>query len=202
VTEEGWRLFGERLASARQVLEESRTLTEKDPYWWSVAFTVALGQGWEREEVETLLEEAKAFEPKFWKYDTQFAYYLAPKWYGEKGDWEAYAEKAAARPDGLGDEVYARIVSSTRRSYENVFRETDARWPATKNGLAVLREKYPESLGLVSETALLAGMAWDQELAKEMFDQLGDRCLPRVWRNEEQFHHYKHWAMTGVWGRR
>jgi hypothetical protein len=118
VTEEGWRLFGERLESARKTLAEARELTDKDVFWWEVALGVARGQQLPKNAYDQLLEEGKAFEPKFCGYDIARASSLLPRWYGEPGDWEAYAEQAAERPDGLGAEIYARIVmpSSSSRS--------------------------------------------------------------------------------------
>jgi hypothetical protein len=199
VTDKGWQLFGERLAAARKVLEQARALEEKDPCWWRTALTVALGQGWEPEQFQVLLAEAHAFEPKFWLYDTSRAYSLLPRWFGEPGDWEAYAAEAAARPDGLGVEVYARIVCWQRGFYENVFRETKASWPKTREGMAELLRKYPNSLGLLSEAAMLATMAEDRALAKVLFDRIGDRYLPATWRTPERFVHFRHWAETGNW---
>lgn len=199
VTAEGWRLFEERLASGRKELTEARALSEKDPMWWRVALHVALGQEWSRNEFDQLVEEAKSFEPKFWGYDTVRAQSLLPRWYGEAGDWEAYAEQAAARPDGLGPEVYARVVIFQRGRYDNIFRETKASWPMTRQGLEQMRQKYPRSVEIISHTAMLAAMAEDRDLAKQMFDQLGERYLPEIWKKPERFVHYRKWAETGQW---
>jgi hypothetical protein len=199
VTKEGWRLFEERLDAARKVFMEGRALEEKDPCLWLQAFTVALGQGWDLRSYETLLAEAHALEPKFWGHDVARAYSLLPRWHGEEGDWEAFAEKTAARPDGLGAELYARILMRQRRFYENVFRETKASWPKTKEGLSLLIEKYPNSLSLLSEAAMLATLAQDQPAAKEWYGKIGDRYLPSVFRKPESFVHYRHWAETGQW---
>ncbi|MDQ3621744.1 MAG: hypothetical protein M3463_04540 [Verrucomicrobiota bacterium] len=106
------------------------------------------------------------------------AYSLLPRWHGEPGDWEAHAEQASARPDGLGVETYARIVINLRRYHENIFRETKASWPKTREGLEQLRKKYPTSLEILSNSALLATLAEDRPLAKEMFDRLGETYLP------------------------
>ena len=198
VTEAGWKLFGDRLASARVLIENARTLPEKDPCLWMAALRVALGEGWPKLDYDELVAEAKAFAPTFWGYDATRAYSLLPRWHGQPGDWEDYAAQAAARPDGLGSETYARIVMNLRGYYENVFRETKASWPKTREGLARMREKYPRSFDVVNESAMLATMAGDQALAKEMFDRLGDTYLASVWRKPERFAHFRHWAETGT----
>lgn len=197
VTPEGWRLFRERTAASQRVLEEARELPDKDPIWWSVTLRVARGQGWNKSDYDRAVEEANAFEPKYWGYDLHRAESLLPRWYGEPGDWEAYAEKAAARPDGLGDEVYARIVIAFRGYYKNIFRETKGSWPKTRAGLEQLRQRYPRSLDIMSQAALLAVLADDRALAKEIFAQLGDRYLAGVWKKPEDFVRSRNWAEEG-----
>lgn len=199
VKEEGWKLFGERLAAAQKILVEARRLPDKDPVWWRAALRVALGAGIPRGDYDRLAAEAVAYEPKFWGYDTARSYSLLPRWYGQAGDWEAYADAAAKRPDGLGTEAYARIVINLSGYYDNVFRETQASWLQTRDGLALMRKQYPDSLEILSVSAKLATLAENRELAKELFDQLGDRYLPDVWRKPERFVHYRHWARTGRW---
>jgi len=198
VTKEGWQLFGERLELARKTLAEARELTDKDPFWWLVALGVALGQHWPKNEYDQLLEEAKAFEPKFWGYDMARARSLLPRWYGEPGDWEAYAEQVARRPDGLGAEVYARIVMDMRGYYDNIFRETNASWPTVRQGLIEMRQKYPRSFDLLNQTALLSSLGGDRDLAKEAFGKLGDSYLPSAWGKPERFVRSRKWAETGV----
>lgn len=78
--------------------------------------------------------------------------------------------------------------------YENIFRETKASWPKTREGLEQMRQRYPQSLDLVSETALLAVMGNDPALAKEMFDRLDGRYLEDVWRKKEYFLGCQKWA--------
>ena len=191
--------FAKRLESAFEILRTSRTFPEKDPMWWNVALTTAIGQGWPKADFDHLIDEAVAFEPNYHSHDLQRAYSLLPRWHGEPGDWEAYAMKAAERKGGLGAETYARIVIDLRRYHEQIFRNSKASWPKTKEGLQQLRMKYPESLEFINEAALLATMAEDQAYAREMFDLLGDTYLPFVFRKPESFAHYRHWAQTGTW---
>lgn len=199
VTEKRAHYFEKRLASAMEMLQAGRKLPEKDPIWWSIAMSCALGQGWERADYDRLGAEAVAFAPMYHGYDCQRAYWLMPRWYGEEGEWEAFALKAAARKDGLGAEIYARIAIDMIPFFDSVFKESQASWPKAKEGLQEMRRKYPDSVRLVNEAALLATMAEDQAFAKEMFDLLGDSYHPEVFHKKASFAHYRNWARTGKW---
>jgi Domain of unknown function (DUF4034) len=199
VTEEGWKLLKERLAAASDILKEVAKLPEKDPYWGAVILEVALGEGWPKEKYDAVMAKLTTEEPTFWGYDVARANSLKTRWYGEPGDWEAYAETASARPGGLGDEIYARIVINEWPYYDNVFHESKASWPKTRSGLEQLRKKYPDSLEFVNLSALLATMAEDRAVANEMFDIHGDTYLPAIWGRPERFAHYRNWAHTGRW---
>jgi hypothetical protein len=140
--------------------------------------------------------ELNAKWPKFWAFDTSRAYSLLPRWHGEEGNWEAFAEKAAARPDGVGVEVYARIVASLASFYDNIFKETKASWPKTKEGLEQILKKHPDSAELRSLAALLATKADDRPFAKANFDELGTTFLRRIWRSPEAFAEAYNWSRS------
>lgn len=201
VTNEGQRLMEERLSKAGDVLAEALKLPEKDPVLHLAALHVALGTGLEKPSYDKLLDDAREAEPKFWGYDVARAYSLLPRWYGNRGDWEAFAAQAAERPDGPGAEVYARIAMRMVDFHQNIFRESNASWPKTKEGLDILHKKYPDSVEILSYAALLATCAFDNEAAKAYFEELGDRFLERsaVWPSKESFVHYRKWARTGNW---
>src|SRR5262249_11146124 len=154
-----------------------------------VFLTVALGQGWPKPAWDTMMQKLWKDEPTFWSYDTARAYSLLPRWHGKPGDWEAFAEETSSRPDGLGNEVYARIVMGLHGFYDNIFRETKASWPRTREGLEQLRKKYPDSSEFVNISAYLATFARDRELANEMFDRLGDNYSRSIWEKPERFTH-------------
>ena len=199
VTEEGWKLFEERLQAAQTVLLEARARPDRDPMWWRVGMTVALGAHLSKYGYDQLMAEATVAEPKFWGYDTARAYSLLPRWYGKAGDWEAYADAASRRPGGLGAETYARIVMNLYGYYDNVFRDTQVSWLTTRDGLAQMRDKYPESLEILSGSAHLAVLAEDRAVAGKLFEQLGDRYLADTWRTPKRFVRCRRWAQTGRW---
>jgi hypothetical protein len=194
VTDEGWKLFHERLASAQKVLDEARLLKEKDPYFGLIALCVALGEGPSKAQYDVLVNEAHAAEPKFWGYFTSRAYSLMPRWHGEPGDWEAFAMKAANLPDGLGAELYARIVLNLLDYYGDIFVESEASWPKTREGLNLMMERYPDSLEIANEAAMLAVMARDRDMARQIFTRINGACVVSVWHGSERFLGAQKWA--------
>lgn len=194
VTPEGWRLFKERLASAHAIVEGARKLKQKDPYLDLVALTVALGEGPAQEEYDALVEAAHAAEPTFWRYDTKRAYSLLPRWHGAPGDWESFAAKASARPDGLGAEVYARIVLWLTGYYDDIFVESEASWSKTREGLELMLKRYPDSLTVGNQAAMLAVKAKDKAMARRVFAQLDGACVTQVWGGPERFIGALKWA--------
>jgi hypothetical protein len=194
VSAEKWGLFNDRITAARRTLEATPESAQQDPVWWRVFLRIARAQEGTNYEFDQALGTAKSLKPTFWRYDVSRAESLLPRWYGKPGDWEAYAEQAAARPDGLGDEVYARIVMALRGYYGNIFRETKASWPKTRAGLERMLQLYPESLDILSEAALLAVHAGDRAMAKSLFDRLGERYMPSVWQKPEYLIQCRNWA--------
>jgi hypothetical protein len=199
VSEDQWQAFYERLEQSGETLGKAAQLSESDPYWYIVALTVGLGQGWPVETFEQIVAEGNKQAPTFWAIDNKRAYSLLPRWFGEEGDWEAYADRVSKRKDGLGAEAYARIVMSLSTYYADVFRDSDASWKTTREGLLILREKYPDSIHIQNCLAYYAVLGRDQELAKSTFDELGDEYDEEVWKKPERFIHFRTWAQTGKW---
>lgn len=196
VTKEGWRLFGERMGKAKELLDKSAEFEPKCPVWWRVRMTVARGQGWSWDDYERLFQDAKTFEPAFWGYDVAKATYLLPRWHGQPGEWEYALSLEIDRPKGLGAETYARVVNALHGYYKNVFRESNASWPSTREGFELMRQRYPDSLAIVSGYCRLACIAEDRVLARKLFDELGGRMVGDIWGDQKKFQNYRNWAYS------
>ncbi|MEM6277864.1 MAG: DUF4034 domain-containing protein [Verrucomicrobiota bacterium] len=194
VTPEGWRLFRERLDEATILLKEAKRLDERDPMWWMTSMKIAMGLSFSDSQQYRLFEEAIAFDPKCWHFDVVRATALLPRWGGRRGEWEAHAAKAAARTEGLGAEVYARIANDLAYYHDYFFDETGASWPKTKEGFELIRQRYPKSLAAVHESAFLASNYGDYQFGLEMADLIGNRFLPDVWTDQDEFLSFLVWA--------
>ena len=145
---------------------------------------------------EKLFQEAKAFEPQFWGFDVSKATYLLPRWYGQPGEWEYALTLDLNRSNGLGLETYARVVNALSGYYENIFRESHASWSQTRDGFELIRQRYPDSLAILSEYCRLACSAEDRLSARKLFDELGGRMLKSTWRDQNNFRRRRNWAYS------
>lgn len=192
-----WGGFRSRLKQAQEALEKADERGgREDPYWYAMMSTLALGQQWPASQFEGMVEEGLGKYPTFWSLACRRAYSLLPRWYGKRGDWERFAEEQSLREDGLGAEVYARIVIYLLSFYDNIFTETDASWPRTRDGLNRMMEKYPDDLGILNQAALLAWMAKDREIARPLLDRMGNAYVKRIWENPEKVILARKWAQS------
>lgn len=182
-----------RLAVAAELYQSCRSMAAKSPMLWYEGQRVGLGQGWPTKAVLGQFEEAKRAEPEFWHYDGQVARFLLPKWHGKDGDWEKFEEAEIQRNGGLGVEEYARTVFEVSANYKNVFKESHAEWAFVKEGYGILMQKYPASLMLVNQYAVLAVLAADRPAALAAFGAMKGEADPSVWR-ERDISGFKQWA--------
>lgn len=159
VTREGWEKFVERLEVARRTLYAVDGKDVRCPEWYAALLTVALGEGWTHAAYDKVFSEAVRRWPDYYSFYFRKAHYLLPRWYGEPGEWEDFAGKAAdSHPEG--DELYARIVWS-KMPFGNMFEESSANWERTKRGLELILARYPASGWDLSQACKMAFEARD-----------------------------------------
>ena len=96
VTEEGWKLFGERLALAEEALERAWTLDRTDARIPIKMITLELGQGEGRERMELWFQRAMELDPNNYEACWKKSYYLEPKWYGSPEDLLKFGRECVA----------------------------------------------------------------------------------------------------------
>lgn len=135
VTQEGFRLFHERLERARRQLEAA---IENNPFDWEARgwlLSVGIGLSHSRQHIDDLFAEAVAVNPAaFQAYRAKYKY-LQPRWFGtvddllefglqcyETGYWER----------GIPQMFYAACVDADRYTVEPGFFERDDVWQVCK----------------------------------------------------------------------
>ncbi|PYJ85659.1 MAG: hypothetical protein DME22_08200 [Verrucomicrobia bacterium] len=82
VSQEGWRLFSERLAAAETALAQAWELNPKDPRTAVKMMWVELGQGRGRSRMELWFRRAMELDPNSYDACNTKLLYLEPKWHG------------------------------------------------------------------------------------------------------------------------
>lgn len=123
------------------------------------------------------------------------AEYLLPKWYGNRGDVDAFARAAADQIGGEGGDVlYYQIVASvlTRANEGSMGKEMD--WPRLQRGYRALVRQFGETRGNRNQYAYVAGRCGDAETVRTQLRLIGDDWDPRVWLSRDYFDRVRDWA--------
>jgi hypothetical protein len=195
ISQSGRKLFGDRIAKAKEILDEAAADGVKCPDWYVAMQQVAQGQGWEIPDAEALLQKAEAFEPGYQYYYRVHANYLLPKWSGEEGDAEGFAEKAGNQLGGeAGDILYFQIADAIVCGCQDP-EFGHFSWPRLQKGYEALERKYGVSLRNVNAFALMASKSNDWVAAEPAFKQIGDNWDKDVWITQEFFNGEKQVAI-------
>lgn len=196
VSQDSWDLFTERFRLAKAALLEAARLKDKCPYWFELMQMTAVAEGWDKPSAKEIFEKATAFEPTYYHFYREYANYLQPKWYGDEGEAEAFADQI---PDHIGsddgDVVYFEVASllacqcqSERASLEGMS------WPRAQRGYVALRQHYGVSNVKLNRFALMAYSSDDKLNANQAFAAIGEDWDHTVWRNHQTFENAKTWA--------
>jgi hypothetical protein len=198
VSDEGWQLYNDRQALAASVLVDAAKLKDKSPYWFSVMAYVALAQGWSKSQAKELLDAAIAFEPRYYHAYRQYANFLLPKWYGEEGDAQAFAEQVSTQIGGEeGDFVYFEIATTIAcgcNTSDGRVELQSMSWPRVKSGYAAMEHLYGDASLKTNRFAYLAVVENDRPTAEAAFAVIGNNWDRRAWPDQAYFVKARAWA--------
>ena len=199
VSKSGWKLFEERAAEARKILEEARKLPSKCPEWYVAMQMVSVDQGWSVPEARALFEEASKFEPEYYTYARELAYYLLPKWSGNAGDTEKFVQETADRIGGdKGDILYFQVAAADYVicGCDN---NPDLSWDRIKRGFEASEKLYGVSMANLNRIAYLATYFGERDpiYADKIMTRIGDQWDAETWGHYEDFVKVKNW-LSGV----
>ena len=166
-----WALMNKRLAQAAPLLSASMKNIARTPLVFSGLQSWALLGQVPRPIYEKAWKQANAAFPDYTKFYVSKALFLMPRWYGQPGEWEAFAKSSADKLGGArGDKLYARIVLDQSFYYgEDFLNVNSISWPRTKRGIqAILAENKPD-VRLATQALRLATVAEDLEFQRQLF---------------------------------
>ena len=192
VSDSGWRLFEERLAKAKSILDEASALPSKCPEWYVTMQQVAQGQGWDLDEFTALFEQARAFDPAYYYNYRVLPDYLLPKWSGKDGAASKFAEESADRVGGTeGDILYFQIGAALVCGCDEQAEFNRMSWPRLHKGYAELEKKYGSSMVNLNSLALMAVSYGDSEVGDAAFKRIGQQWDKDTWITEDYFNQSK-----------
>jgi hypothetical protein len=201
VTEDGWKVFYEKLQKAWEILEIAETLETKDPEIYNVFLVIGRGLGKSNEEMDKLFDKGIAIGREYHPLYLSKATSLRPKWGGKYGEIEAFADKAVSlTKDTQGESLYAIIAGLAVPRYDTAdpdeFLKHNFSYKRIKKGFIEMLDRYPESTYCLNSYCLLASIHKDKIIAKKLFDKIGGNWDKDSWVLEKHFKRYQDWAYS------
>ena len=196
VSESGWRLFNERIANAKRILEEASALPTRCPEWYVAMLLIARDQSWDAADARALFDKAFNFEPDYFYQARVFANYLLPKWSGEQGDTEKFTQEVADRVGGdRGDILYFEIASADYVIC-GCADSPHMSWERIERGFEASEKQYGVSMLNLNRIAYLAAHfgRTDPIIADKILARIGDQWDEETWETKEDFDTAKKWA--------
>jgi len=197
VKPENWAPFNERHERTSKLLAEAAALEEKCPEWYVTALLAARVPIVDRDAFERLYEQAVAVEPYYYYLYQAKAGYLLPQWYGERGEWERFAEIAANQVGGeQGDiilfSIYAEMLFYNDLDFMN---SRQAIAPRVLAGFRAIDKLYGSSPQRLNEACLFSFFANENTAPAELMKRIGNAFDVNVWKDASTFNIFRQEAL-------
>lgn len=197
VTDQGGRLFKERLYKARENLEAADKLAVKDPELYNAMILIAIGQGWPKDKMDAAFQKGVKLEPNYLKLYESKAYFLLPRWYGKPGEWEAFAEEAANARGGNDDDILYMSIARSQACFdrEDFFKNTSISYKRMQRGFETSLKRYPNYTWEMNSYCYFACIADDRKTAEKLFRKINGQWEKDIWWNENNFKQWEQWGL-------
>jgi hypothetical protein len=191
ITQEGGRLYEERLKKARDYLEKAYLLDPSDPMAPSHLIVAANGLGSDEEEMEKQFQRAvRADSSEYTAYLSKLNY-LMPKWHGSRVKMFSFAREAArnAPADSLVPLVLANAHWEMYNNSEqkSLYFTQGEVWDEVKSVYSTLCQRLPESSERHNWFARTAYLAGDFETARQQLAIIQEDWSENVWASYVSF---------------
>lgn len=198
VTEEGWKLWRERIEKAYHVLKAGPVDSKNDcPGRIEALLKVGQAMGWKRKTYDTIFQSGIVLEPSYDGFYLTKANYLMPRWFGEAGEWQKFAEKSVQfTPPSEGETMYTRIAWAMHKYYGTDFfgAEVGIEWQRMKQGFLDISKNFPDSAWNLNNFCKFACLAGDREVARPLFEKIGENPYIEAWESYYNFEKWRGWA--------
>lgn len=208
VTDEGWRLFGERLNTAEKLLREAWETGPKFSYIPGKMITVGMGLGkndaWMRRCIDTALEA----NPDDYHSCNTYVYALTPKWGGstrELLDFARWCVQYVEENPGTNEDIAMIMVDGHELLIEDWVRggqeEEDYMkqphvWPDLSRAFELVISRRPKNRFYRSLYARWCCKAGKWQKADELFRGLGSNVVGRAFDNRREMEEMREHAAS------
>jgi hypothetical protein len=198
VSDSGWKLFGERTAEGKRILDEASTLPTKCPEWYLDMLLVAQNQGWRASDARAVFDEAFKFEPDYYYNARVLANYLLPKWTGQEGATERFIQEIADRIGGTQGEIFYFQVATAPDLICGCEDDPHLSMERIVRGFEASEKQYGISMINLNLIAFLASNYRDNDaiMADKALTRVGEQWDEETWKKREDFDRIKKWAAT------
>lgn len=202
VSDTGRELFRRRLENASQVLSEASSLNDRCPHWFVISLWVGVGQGWDRNALEKIFQAGIKLEPTYYYIYQVKASYLLPRWGGEEGEWERFADQSTSNlGEAQGDivffAIYSQMLDLNGMALMNNHQHSV---PKLIAGFRSIEKLYGPADHRLNEACFFASFGNDVETTADLFKRIGDNYDPGVWRSKQTFETFRSGSQERVKG--
>ncbi len=199
VSEEDWKVFGERLRISEKSLIRAFELNPTDPRAAASLIIIAMALGQERSQMEKWFEKAVEADPQYYYAYRGKLTYLMPKWGGSREEMFTFARESV-KNSPKGSPVSLILVNA---HFEMAYRSADDEGkledyfkdPKVWNELLPLYEEYlikrPYDIGKRNYYAKVAIYSERHGEAARQFKIIGDDFEMGCWLSEKNFKKYR-----------
>ncbi len=200
ISDQSRKIFKDYLTKAREIGQEAVQSKSQDPDLYAELINIGMGQGITKKETYNLVIASSNLDPAYYPPYLDASTVLLPRWYGDQGDLEEYAQWALERTKKfVGHEIYTRIAMDVLEYVgADDFKNYNFSWEDLKTGFEELLNKYPKAQNILHAYAWFACQRGEKETAKRLFTNLGDQwdeLAKKIWKDKSIFDQWKAWAL-------
>lgn len=184
VTPQGWKDFGDRLATANDLLTQAWQADPDNPDPPTNMLTVALGQDWPIADVQKWYQRAMDANPDNHQACTSMLYYLEPKWHGSPEAMLQFGRQCFETGNWHGDVAFmlvdAHVSIAKYADNEAQYYQNEAVWSDISTVYTAFLDAYPDNAVVRTKYARFSCLCGRWSEANDLFKKLGDNADPDV----------------------
>ena len=174
VSDNGWKLFGDRLAEGDKILEATYALYPNEIGTCLAMMTVELGQGQGRDRMETWFQRAIKVNPNDFAAYKSKEWYLLPRWYGNVDDIMAFGQQCVDTGNWSAKlpMILTTGISESADGDPTLYQRPEI-WTAVEKVYRDYLQRYPHAVFYRTSFAKHAYDSGHMDIAREQLRILG-----------------------------